>query len=1314
MPSTSTLDKLRQEALVKLDSVYKSINPTKYVALRSKLLKASGKKRGPMQISKVMDEITIIGDLRSSVSDTPKKKVTASMISEAKKIKTAPVKVLFKFVVNTLHTTVYSPINEWMSMRFFDWGKTQNMWSEANIIEEKFAAEDNVSGPKLIWKRGDKLVHVVRESVTSEYTAIVSDDDNTPFKMTTRGVECWFWKDRVGDVLRYRGSKPYKYNNFYTIRLPVEHYRSLKSNDFFGSPSNYVKMYLSLDVFLEKVIKIMKAEYDRIEVIEPLNIIKVNSGLEYLGQTAPVNALMRNGVILKDCWLRYAKDISSKAFEETENKCVYNQLAHFLLNPTSGRPTKFIDGQRVSEEALYKFLLKSFPDLKMDEGVSTFMVDLIGREAKRNVYAYDFTDQCFFRSVNSTDRNYCPIIFYRGNGHMYLIDSKEAFKSVVERNKVTETFMSQKTEGVEKQKKEAAVVKHIDDFDGIKCDLGDCDQLEAGVYLLNRYSICDDVIKFIDHYRIIPRVKTQKNSIASMSFLNAMNQEVTIACDSNYGAAGVVYDNLKNIATDNDIDYVNEGIGAVVSRIVCNHKKKRREYLNEQERVNLIESFEHKCAACKLHSDVFEIEYILPLCDGGENDIENMQPLCSQCSTKKSDVETGEYDEDVEQEESSSFNSNVFDNVISTEAFKAWQFVEKTDETCSPDDNVKKIDKIKCRRNLLYYSQFEFPVYSVMDSVLPFHPDDSINVGYYYVETKTAFPFRGCGWYPQPLIEKGLRDKIFLKKDIKLKLESSKKLPKDHFQKNIDKLMEAFSSEPKLQKLCINTYIGLMGKLKYEKCKTQFTLCKYEAANLLCDHNTFIFQHQIGEDNLLYQSKQKQSFVMNSTMYAIYTQILHMEAMHLYETEKMIKSFGGIILDRNTDAIRYKEGREIDITQYYWDDAKTVQKYKWEDPRALMYEVKPKLERQPVEGLVEKFELKWNIEYDYEGDALTKAIEIVDKKLSLHIDGMAGCGKSFLTNKIIEVLKDRDLKFLAFSPTNKGARIIDGHTIDSLYYALKRSNGAINKFKKIDYVIVDEISMMHEKFYSLLISIKKVAPNTVFVITGDFEQLEPVKDSWVGDYKNSGATFELCNGNRLQLIKNRRSDSKLFNLYANKETLQNIKPCDFPVTQDTYLNLAFKHTTRKRINSKCLARFLEEEIDDNDVRLFIPADPKNPKTQDVTLTTGVPVVCHRTRNDKKQKMNSNGFYNSERFEVQRIETDVITLVGQGDREIIIKANEFHKYFYIGFCITIHTSQGDTFKEKYTVYDWGFVFFSDKARYVAISRANSYDNIQISW
>ena len=60
----------------------------------------------------------------------------------------------------------------------------------------------------------------------------------------------------------------------------------------------------------------------------------------------------------------------------------------------------------------------------------------------------------------------------------------------------------------------------------------------------------------------------------------------------------------------------------------------------------------------------------------------------------------------------------------------------------------------------------------------------------------------------------------------------------------------------------------------------------------------------------------------------------------------------------------------------------------------------------------------------------SKAKEIIQS--NYHIDGSAGTGKSYLTNKIIDEIKALDKKYLAFSPTNKGARIIGGNTIHSI------------------------------------------------------------------------------------------------------------------------------------------------------------------------------------------------------------------------------------------------------------------------------------------
>jgi len=100
------------------------------------------------------------------------------------------------------------------------------------------------------------------------------------------------------------------------------------------------------------------------------------------------------------------------------------------------------------------------------------------------------------------------------------------------------------------------------------------------------------------------------------------------------------------------------------------------------------------------------------------------------------------------------------------------------------------------------------------------------------------------------------------------------------------------------------------------------------------------------------------------------------------------------------------------------------------------------------------------------------------------------------------------------------------------------------KLKDINYnyIITDEINMVPELFYKYFCIIKRLKPNTKFIIAGDFEQLLPVKDR-IGkcDYKNSYCLYELVNGNILQLSKCRRSDDKLFNMLL-PENINKIEP----------------------------------------------------------------------------------------------------------------------------------------------------------------------------
>lgn len=1006
------------------------------------------------------------------------------------------------------------------------------------------------------------------------------------------------------------------------------------------------------------------------------------------------NQMMKRSYVLNNKWLRYSKSIAPYAFDDANDECVYHQLSKYLLDPPSGRATKFINGQKTSGAAIFKYFQSiqdgDKNDFKKNSGVSTSMVADLCKTIHRSVYAYDEDSKCFFSLVETNEnRNYCPVIFYKLNGHMYLLNTSEAIKSVAESNKKTARKMITSSIDEGQQKENNLEVFNLEWF-----DVETAMKLKEGIYLVQKSNLSMEIIEFIRFYKDIPKVRNIRNSIVEIQFFNEDDKVVVICCDINF-AKNIDYLQMKRVAEQNKITYINNGVGFVIGKIIENSKICVRKTFTEQEKKDLIIQYKNCCAICKSKTSEFEIDHIMPLACGGSNEIENIQPLCIDChKTKTSEEQERGYC--VIDETASYFNKKVCDEIADSIAFKSHQFVERVDSENYPESF--KIDMQKCRRNLTYQCEYEFPVYGVMDIPVPFSGE--IKCGLYYVITDNTFPFRGSGWYHEALIQYGIDNELISLNDIRLEFLPSKKLPNNYFQTNIDLLLNAFEIEPSLQKLAINAYIGLMGRTKRSSCKSKFSLCPYEASTWYSsveNANVFIRNHTSAKCETIYEGIETQSVLEESTTYPIYSMILQLEAIELHRLETLVLRNGGRILDRNTDAIRYFADKEINIDKYFWDKDKTIQKYQVENSNPLKIESLAHFNRNHILDL-STFELNWEISHDYLGTVEKKAKELVDGKKSFHIDGLAGTGKSYLTNKIIDILKENDKKYMAFSPTNKGARIIDGKTIHSMYYKYKRNKyKLIEMLTEIEYILIDEVSMMTEMFYKLFIMIKKIFPTMRFIISGDFGQLPPVNDTWSGDYKNSASLFELCDGNRVQLTQCRRSDDVLFNLCKNVESIDIRK---FKPTEMTYLNIAYLHKTRIQVNNKCMESFVKDKP-----FVELKQDKHNPKTQDLKLCVGMPVIAHKTN----KKLN---VLNSERFVIKSV-TDEIIEIKEDNRLIEIKTQDFHKFFYLGFCITVHASQGDTFKVKYTIYDWKNYIFSKKAKYVAMSRGTSIQNIQIA-
>jgi ATP-dependent exoDNAse (exonuclease V) alpha subunit len=317
------------------------------------------------------------------------------------------------------------------------------------------------------------------------------------------------------------------------------------------------------------------------------------------------------------------------------------------------------------------------------------------------------------------------------------------------------------------------------------------------------------------------------------------------------------------------------------------------------------------------------------------------------------------------------------------------------------------------------------------------------------------------------------------------------------------------------------------------------------------------------------------------------------------------------------------------------------------------------------------------------------------EKVSLSY-GQAGTGKTYLTKIIIEKLEKAGKKIVKLAPTNKACRLIGGKTIHK-FYLQNHQQKILKNLINVDYIVVNEISMVKEIFYRYFTLIKRYVPSIKFIIVGDFRQLSPVNDRFTGSYIDSPVLYQLCDANRLVLNTCRRSDTELFNLYQD---VNNVKASKYKAKTLTFKNICFLHSTRKAINKKCMKQFIK-----NKQFIKVNASGKNKKTQETYLTVGTPIVSYRNDSDLD-------IYNTDVFTITKINIDKNTFTfTDGETMTKMSCDEFSDYFYPAFCITTHTSQGQTYNEDYTIHDWGFM--DERLKYVALSRATSIKNIKIS-
>lgn len=1064
--------------------------------------------------------------------------------------------------------------------------------------------------------------------------------------------------------------------------------------------------YIKFDIFNNNNLKQYISDTDTMKVVDITDI-------ELLSTPIVKNDFFRVKQDLKDIRMKHAEyvnlDIDGiKDYKFEPFKCVYGALkAKYGFEETM--LLDFFNTRR-NNLSTDPFL----DDLTTTDGVSTNMLLALAKKMDFSLYALDVNQKLFAKYI-SIQRRYNALVYVLHNEHFYLLNEcrtksiSESAKDNKDKNQlssnlfrefeITNTFDLPIVENIS-----------VDDFD----KYSNCNIMYSAH---NLYDILVEL--YIKQNHQVGTRNIQCDSEKHVTYFYYKPKELHIYADINFDEdLGTSWRTMKELCDKLNIKFNNQSVTSVVME--CEKRfyklKSERVELTKEQKDDLLKECDNKCEKCekKLIKKQYQFDHIEPLASGGSNEVDNIQVLCIECHHEKTKSEQENSDYIFVNKSESSFNDQVKEVYTSPDA-KPYAFIENVPvDVPNTHSKLIHIDLNKTRRNILIHNKLNLSAHSVMDQIEEFTENDKqIVAGIYYVVTKCYFPIRGNGWYSHNMIKHLLDTKRISLSNIKYKLVSTLKLEGDFFKDFFNYIITNFTEQ--YQKLGPNAFVGIFNKRATTRSKLHMTSSYKQAVAqfLECEDKFVTHDTKTG----LYLIFENHNVEYDETRMPLYKYVVEQEAIEMDILKSKIENAGGIVVRYNTDCISayfrndrvYKNSLDKinDIVENtYWDDAKTIKKYKFEQKENFDAFHERMSEYKRTNIITYDLTRNWNVKEDNDNFEQL-ATELIESNKSFLINGRAGCGKSTLLKTIMTKLKD---SYITLAPTNKACRVVNGQTIHKfLAGAFNNKKSLMRKLDGINYIIVDEISMVKELFYKVFLSIRRLKPDIKFILCGDFKQLKPVNDRYDYNYENSPALYELCDGQRLELTKCRRADNIMFDL-CNPATINNVDTTQF---KNKFADRHLSFTNRKRIevNKICMNNFIKSANEKaKQTKKKQPTVLKLTKltydnnSQDVELLAGMPIIA-------RINCKSYDIANNETFIIKKINDKTIDIKSDvEDKTTSIPIIEFQKLFYLAFCITVHKSQGCTFNHPYTIHE--FNLFDERLKYVALSRATKKEYINI--
>ena len=586
--------------------------------------------------------------------------------------------------------------------------------------------------------------------------------------------------------------------------------------------------------------------------------------------------------------------------------------------------------------------------------------------------------------------------------------------------------------------------------------------------------------------------------------------------------------------------------------------------------------------------------------------------------------------------------------------------------------------------------------------------------GLYFVETKDLTLLHGANWYSNTIVEKARDDGIYFK--VRYFIEG-KRNDKTCFYDLIKFIQDDITYEKitdfnqteqpteqektaqvnSVTKYIINMLSGLCGKTVTHR--THFTMTT-DIKRMLQKASVMKNPNLIKHGKLcMIGDKLKTRNISNRL--PLYLQILDFANIVLYNH---IQQTGGTLVWRKTDAFALLYPENINVSE-------EIGGYKHEpkelDFSNITYE-RPAQERS-VTYTKPPYKMNLN-KHIHDSDEYRNILEIFKNYGGIGLFGRAGTGKSWAAKNIIEILtKEMGKRVCVCGFTNKcmiqwlpyGGKTIHktfGIDIKTGQYDPLAIRRIMNNF---DVVLVEEISMIPLDLWKIIYELK-VSTGKNFILVGDSGQLPPVDNTSFDIFKSPLLGY-LTEYNSVELNVRKRYDKDLWD-YSESFRANGKPSVLLPQRGATATSegkkICYFNRTRKHINHEC----------NKTVKgVFIPVKPDDSKyAQDAILAVGVPVICDVTNTEIDIVKN-------EMMEISEIDNETVSFLRERDGVIDTITDDiekFHKRYLLGYCVTIHKSQGDTIQGRLNIYDWNYVKKYERVAYTAVTRSTALKNIYV--